>query len=74
MSVVVIVGRAFANGELSPGKTSGLDVDSNALAAGAVLANELEIPCAALVVGHKPSRADVRAGDQAAIAKSLDDA
>lgn len=52
---------------------AGADVNSMSLGPEIVLANELEIPCAALVVGHKYSHPDIPAG-VTQIADSLDDA
>lgn len=52
----------------------GAQVNSMTLAPEVVLANELEIPCAGLVVGHKYSIPDIENPDQASIAGSLDTA
>lgn len=49
----------------------GLDVNSMTLAPEVVLANELGIPCAGLVVGHKPSGPGM---GEAGVRQSLDDA
>ncbi len=53
--------------------SAGGDVNSMSLGPEVILANELEIPCAALVVGHKYSHPDI-AGASTHIAESLDDA
>ena len=50
----------------------GADVNSMTLAPEVILANELEINCAALVVGHKPSTGDSNRLGARAIADSLD--
>lgn len=49
----------------------GAQVNSMTLAPEVVLANELGIPCAAVVVGHKPSGPGM---DREAVARSLEDA
>lgn len=51
---------------------TGAHVNSMTLAPEVVLANELEIPTAALVVGHKYSVPDGAAPDDASISESLD--
>lgn len=53
---------------------AGGDVNSMSLGPEVVLANELEIPCAALVVGHKYSHPDISGVESTQIADSLDDA
>ena len=51
----------------------GAQVNSMTLAPEVILANELEIPCAGLVVGHKYSVPDVNAPeDEEAVAATLD--
>lgn len=49
----------------------GVDVNSMTLAPEVVLANELGIPCAGLVVGHKASQPRIDTPDQAGISASL---
>jgi 5'-methylthioadenosine phosphorylase len=53
---------------------NGLHVNSMTLAPEVVLANELGIPTAALVVGHKPSDPDAETLDTDAVTRSLHDA
>lgn len=53
--------------------SAGGDVNSMSLGPEVVLANELEIPCAGLVVGHKYSHPDISTGESAQITESLDD-
>lgn len=50
----------------------GAQVNSMTLGPEVVLANELGIPCAAVVVGHKYSHPDVPAPDDAGVTASLD--
>lgn len=52
----------------------GASVNSMTLAPEVVLANELEIPCVGLVVGHKYSLPEIEApGDRKAVADSLEE-
>jgi 5'-methylthioadenosine phosphorylase len=53
---------------------AGGDVNSMSLGPEVVLANELQIPCAALVVGHKYSHPDIDTVEHAQIADSLEEA
>lgn len=53
---------------------AGGDVNSMSLGPEVVLANELQIPCAALVVGHKYSHPDIQAVENTQIVDSLEDA
>ncbi len=52
----------------------GADVNSMTLAPEVILAAELEIPCSAIVLGHKVSQSDAKTDDHAAITTSLDEA
>ncbi len=55
-------------------RAMGADVNSMSLAPEVTLANEMGIPCAAVVVGHKPSRSDAQTIGREAIAASLENA
>ena len=63
-------GKTAAENRLWP--QLGAQVNSMTLAPEVVLANELEIPCAGLVVGHKYSVPDADAPEDAAMADTLD--
>ncbi len=52
--------------------TLGAQVNSMSVGPEVVLANELEIPCAALVVGHKYSHPDIENPDDDGVARSLE--
>ncbi|MCP4804582.1 MAG: hypothetical protein GY913_29765 [Proteobacteria bacterium] len=52
--------------------STGAQVNSMSVAPELVIANELGIPCAALVVGHKLSHPDHPAPDRTGIAESLE--